>query len=342
MGLPSHILAFRFSALGDVAMTVPVINLLLKQYPELKVTVVTVPFHKPLFDGMERLNFYGVDIKNEFKGLKGLYNLAGQLKKDIAFDAVADLHDVLRTKLIRNWLKNVPLAVIDKGRAEKKKLTRKKNKKLKPLKTTFERYAEVFEKLGLPVKLLKADGILSPIANETLLPVSHKENKLIGIAPFAKHAAKMYPLEKMAEVVQILQKRQHTQLFLFGSKAEAPLLEKWADADNVHLVAGNLSFSEELNLISQMDLMLTMDSANMHLASLYGIPVVSVWGGTHPFLGFYGWAQDIQNAVQLDLPCRPSSVYGKNDCPVHGKGGCMQGISAGMIVEKIDGILAKQ
>lgn len=339
--MPTHILILRFSALGDVAMTVPVINLLLKQYPKLKATVVSAPFHQPLFDGIERLSFYGADIRNDYKGLRGLYRLAKQLKKDVDFDAVADLHDVIRTTIIRRFLKNVPLAVIGKGRREKKQLTRKKNKKLRPLKTTFERYASVFEELGLPVKLLKKDGIINLPPDETLLPAPHNGCQFIGIAPFAKHSSKMYPLEKMQTVVEALKKRPETRLFLFGSKAEAKILQNWA-GENVHLVAGNLNFSQELNLISQMDVMLTMDSANMHLASLYGVPVVSVWGGTHPFLGFYGWAQNIQNAVQLDLPCRPSSVYGKKECPVHGKEGCMQDITPEMIVGSIEQVLAKQ
>lgn len=85
--------------------------------------------------------------------------------------------------------------------------------------------------------------------------------------------------------------------------------------------------------------MLSMDSANMHLASLYGIPVVSVWGGTHPFAGFYGWGQDLKNAIQTELPCRPSSVYGNKPCPVHGKEGCMSYIIPQMITDKINEVL---
>jgi ADP-heptose:LPS heptosyltransferase len=129
---------------------------------------------------------------------------------------------------------------------------------------------------------------------------------------------------------------------LFGSKQEANELEYWTNENkNIYSVAGRFSFKDELNIIAQLDLMISMDSANMHLASLYGVPVVSIWGGTHPFLGFYGWGQDYSNAIQEDLPCRPSSVYGNKLCPVHGAKGCMQGITPEMIVEKIKQVLQR-
>ncbi|MGJ7029575.1 glycosyltransferase family 9 protein [Niabella hirudinis] len=333
---PAHILALRFSALGDVAMTVPVLKQLLAQNPALTITLVSLPFHRPLFENIERLHFYEADIKKDFKGIGGLIRLARKLKNDIRFDAVADLHDVLRTKIIRNFLGPAPLAVIDKGRKEKKELTRPKNKKLRPLKTTFQRYADVFIKLGVPVDIscqtLEIRNQKSDIRNRT--------SARIGIAPFAKHAAKMYPPDKMKQVVQQLADNSHHTLFLFGSKAEAPVLELWAaEFKNVQVVAGRFTFAGELQLMARMDVMLTMDSANMHLASLYAVPVVSVWGGTHPWLGFYGWGQDPENAVQTDLPCRPSSVFGNKPCPVHGEAGCMQEITPEMIVARITKIL---
>ena len=340
MAKPQHILVLRFSALGDVAMTVPVIKLLLANYPNLRVTIVSVPFHEPLFRNIERLNFYGIDVKKDFKGVNGLLKLSKKIKKEIAFDAVADLHDVLRTKVIRKFLSG-KTAVINKGRKQKKELTRKKNKKLRPLKTGFERYADVFAELGFPIILKKDEGITKPSPLITELPFDVKGKKLIGIAPFAKHAAKMYPLEKMQKVVSLLQQKPGTHILLFGAGDEAGVFENWKAAhSNITVIAGKYTFAEELNIISQLDLMVSMDSANMHLASLYGVPVVSVWGGTHPYLGFYGWGQDIENAVQLDLPCRPSSVFGNKACPIHGEAGCMQEITPEMIIEKIDMNLA--
>ncbi len=321
-------------------MTVPVIRNLVNQDPDLHIYFVGQTYMQPLFAGLDRVQFYSVDIK-KWKGLRRIYQLSRQIKNDISFDAIADLHDSLRTKLLRFFLKGLfkklPVAVIDKGRSEKEELTRPVNKKLRPLKTTFQRYADVFAGIGLPLELNIEKGIAHPIKNTELLPFENKGQKIIGVAPFARHAAKLYPLERMKEVVRILSQRPGTEILLFGSKAEAELTGQWEkEMQHVYSVAGKKSFTEELNVISQLDIMISMDSANMHLAALFGVPVISIWGGTHPWLGFYGWGQLMDNAIQLDLPCRPSSVFGNKPCPVHGDKGCMEGITPEMIIEKVE------
>ncbi|RYY58738.1 MAG: glycosyltransferase family 9 protein [Chitinophagaceae bacterium] len=329
-------------------MTVPVVKLLLQQHPGLHLTFVSDPFMKPMFDGIERLEFVGANTKKDYKGISGLFRLSRELSRLHAFEAVADLHNVLRTKILRFFLTGIKKAAIDKGRAEKKELTRPVNKKLRQLKTGFQRYADVFAELGWQVDL-EADYANRPKPLPGLVPgVEHKNitgnaaatgavndrtaKKLVGIAPFARHLPKMYPLDKMREVAVLLSTRSNSQVILFGSRSESEILEGWS-APGIYSVAGKLSFTEELNLISQLDLMISMDSANMHLASLYGVPVISIWGGTHPFLGFYGWRQSMQNAIQLDLPCRPSSVFGNKPCPVHGEQGCMEGITPEQITQ---------
>jgi ADP-heptose:LPS heptosyltransferase len=83
-----------------------------------------------------------------------------------------------------------------------------------------------------------------------------------------------------------------------------------------------------------MHLMISMDSANMHLASLFGVPVISVWGATHPYTGFYGWAQPTGNAVQIDLYCRPCSVFGNKPC-YRGDHACMEQLPPELILEKL-------
>jgi ADP-heptose:LPS heptosyltransferase len=335
---------FRFSALGDIAMTVPVLNLLLQQHPDIRITMMSVPFVKPLFDGIDRLDFYPVDIKDRYKDAAGIYKLSHRIKKDIRYDAIADLHDVIRTKLLRFFLMGKPIAVINKGRKEKEELTRPTHKKLRPLRSTFQRYANVFYKLGFSIHLHADKGIIYRPADPGLLPRKSKDSFLVGVAPFAKHAAKMYPLDKMKKVVKDLSQSRAVTIILFGGgAAEAEVLKEWEKeisltnpaGATVFSYAGKLSFADELTVISQLDVMISMDSANMHLASLYGVPVISIWGGTHPWLGFYGWGQPMDNAVQTDLPCRPSSVFGNKDCPVHGKAGCMQEITPGMIVERV-------
>jgi len=79
-------------------------------------------------------------------------------------------------------------------------------------------------------------------------------------------------------------------------------------------LVGKYKLVEELQFISGLDVMLSMDSAGMHLASLCNVPCVSIWGATHPYSGFVGFGQENNPQIQLDLPCRPCSVYGNKSC----------------------------
>ncbi len=338
---PEHILVLRFSSLGDIAMTVPVIRLLLLQHPQLRVTFVSVAFVKPLFVNIERLQFVEADIRGKHKGVAGLLRLYKQLNNEFFFDAVADLHNVLRTQIMRIFFTGKNIAVVDKGRQEKRMLTRQRNKILKPLPSVFQRYANVFAKLKLPVVLDVQNGI-SRIDKTEIQDNIFKatNNTMIGIAPFAQYLEKTYPIEKMQQVIELLLKNNRIKIVLFGGKADAASLEQLAgiNKNRIENMAGKISFTKELYLISLLDAMISMDSANMHLASLFGIPVVSIWGGTHPFLGFLGWGQSLHNCVQIELSCRPSSVFGNKSCPNHLA--CMNGIAPLQIVDKVFDIIA--
>ncbi|PZR26953.1 MAG: glycosyl transferase family 1 [Citrobacter freundii] len=340
-----HLLVIRTSALGDVAMTVPVLKQLLQHYPELKLTVVTTPSFAPMFERLERTEIYALEKRGRHKGFTGIYKLFRELKARHHFDAVADLHNVLRSIILRNLfrLSGVPVAKIDKGRKEKKELTAKENKKLVQLKTSFQRYADVFNELGYPFTLDKSQ----PAFTKQPLPSNAADlfvpgKKHIGIAPFAKHGEKMYPVDKMLAVIQQLHSDTNNQLFFFGGgKEEVNLLTEWETRfPGVINLAGKFSFSEELAIISNIDVMISMDSANMHLASLFNVPVISIWGATHPYAGFYGWGQKAENAVQIDLYCRPCSVFGNKPC-YRGDHACMEQLPEGMVVDRLNGVLSR-
>ena len=328
------LLVIRFSALGDIAMTVPVVHDLAMQYPDLDITMLSREMARPLFERMPKnVHFFGADLKRRHGGLYGLNHLMADIHFG-DFDPVADFHDVLRSQYLRLncRLSGQQVAKIDKGRKGKKALTRQKNKVFVQQATSFERYAKVLEQLGFPIKpqFVKLDYSdfyeTQKATNETW----------VGIAPFAKHASKVYPLEKMEEVIKALSQRENTTIFLFGGGEEekrqiAKLCDKYP---NVQAAKSQHGLAGELALMGQLDVMLSMDSANMHLASLVGTRVVSVWGGTHPYAGFLGWNQKAEDCVQLDLPCRPCSVYGNKAC-LRGDYACLKGIQPERIIEKL-------
>jgi ADP-heptose:LPS heptosyltransferase len=335
---PQHILVIRFSAMGDVAMTVPVIKTVLSQNPQVHITVVSNAFFQPLFRGIDRCHFYPANLKQQHKGIGGLFRLYKELKKSAPITAIADLHSVLRSSILKFFFSagGYKIATIDKGRAAKKALTRKENKICSPLPTTHERYAGVFRQLGLVADIKKQLPVFEkqplPAAAVTMFETGRE---IIGVAPFAQYTEKMYPLEKMKTVVQQLVEGNYRVLLFGGGEKETAILQLWQnEMENVYAVAGKFSFTEELTIISNLNTMVSMDSANMHLASLFGIRVVSIWGATHPFAGFTGWAQLPENIVQADLYCRPCSVFGNKPC-YRGDHACMHIISPFMIIERI-------
>mgnify|MGYP002521438835 CR=1 FL=1 len=328
------ILVIRFSALGDIAMTVPVIYDLAMQYPDLDITMLSRPMAEPLFERLPKnVHFLAADLNGRHRGMLGLERLQREFHLE-DFDYVADFHNVLRSLYLRIdcQMRGQKVAIIDKGRKGKKALTRQKDKVLEQQATSFERYAKVLEQLGLPIK-----STFTKLDYSSFCETQKATNETwIGIAPFAKHQAKVYPLEKMEQVIKALSERENTTIFLFGGGEEEKrqIAELCAKYPNVKAAQSQQGMIGELALMGQLDVMLSMDSANMHLASLVGTRVVSIWGGTHPYAGFLGWNQKPENCVQLDLPCRPCSVYGNKTC-FRGDYACLNNITPSQIIEKL-------
>ncbi|WP_366944325.1 glycosyltransferase family 9 protein [uncultured Formosa sp.] len=306
-----HILVIRLSAMGDVAMSVPVLRALTLQYPNLKITILTRPFFKPFFRDLNQVSVYGADLKGEHKGVFGLYKLSKTLKK-LNINAVADIHNVLRSKILKIFFLGTPFVQIDKGRSEKKALIN--GAVFKQLPTTVERYAEVFKKLGFPVNL-SHPTFPKPIVLSKKLEaiIGDHDMKWIGIAPFAAHDSKMYPINQMETVIETLSKDY--KLFLFGGGAkEVEILNGFQSKfNNVVNLAGQLNFNEELDIISNLEVMLSMDSGNGHMAAMLGRKVITIWGVTHPFAGFAPFNQPDDFALTAnreEFPLIPCSIYG--------------------------------
>lgn len=366
-----HLLVIRFSALGDVAMMVPIIWALARQYPNLRITVLSRPISRPFFEDLApNVNFMAADIKGEYRGIKGLNAIYRRLKAK-QFTAVADLHNVLRSDYLclRFSLGRFRVEQIDKHRKLRRKLTTTKDKKrIQPLPTSFQNYIDVFSRLGYPIspENLCFQSIFQNSSDETQQPSPESDTQKpavsrgnlnlipniirpkssgdlwIGIAPFAAHKGKIYPIEKMLQVVLLLtQQHRNCRIFLFGrGPQEEQVFNDWTaqvpQCTSVYQLVENMY--QELILMSHLNVMVSMDSANMHMASLTATPVVSIWGSTHPIAGFMGWKQNPDNAVQVSLDCRPCSIYGNKPCH-RGDYACLNQITPNTIVEKINQIL---
>jgi ADP-heptose:LPS heptosyltransferase len=335
-----HILVIRLSAMGDVAMTVPVLKALTSQYPDVKITVVSRPFFEPFFNNIPNVSFFGIDVNQRHKGFLGLLKLFSDLK-NLNIDAVADLHNVIRSKAIRKLfiLFGKKVAASNKGRVEKKALIQAKNKVFKPLKTMFEVHCDTFAKLGFKINLNNPSfPEKANLADKVTSIIGNNNKTIIGIAPFAQYESKVYPKDLMQEVINELAENKNYKILLFGGgKQEIEILNAIAENhQSVINIAGKVTFQEELELISNLDIMLSMDSGNAHIAAMLGIKTITLWGATHPYAGFSPFNQPLENAIVSDrkkYPFLPTSVYGNKI--VAGYQDAMRTILPKTVVEKI-------
>lgn len=329
----------RFSALGDVALTVPVLRAFLELNQDKELIMLSNQQFSGLFEGIDRLSFIGADLKKSHKGIIGIFRIFNMVRKRVEFSTVVDLHSVIRTYVLRGLftLLGKRTAGVKKSRFENYVLTRRDNKIFRPLPHATDRYIKVFEVLGFHVAPLSVES-----RGKATKSATRKKIK-IGFAPFAQHNTKMYALDKFKEIVRYFDKSPYQLYFFGGAVAEKLLIRSWETEFKKAVVQEQgVGLNNELEVIGGLDVMISLDSANMHLASLVNVPVVSIWGPTHPFSGFYGLHQNPLNAIQVnDLSCRPCSVFGNKPC-WRGDHACMQQITPSMVIEKVEFLLSQQ
>ena len=346
-----HILIMRFSAMGDVAMMVPVVYSLAHTYPSLRITVLSSPFARTFFEDLAtNVYFMEADMKNEYRGIKGLNALYRRLAAK-QFTSVADFHGVLRSGFLRMRfnLNRYHVEHIDKHHAGKRLLVRQgAGKVMEQQPTSFQNYADVLAKLGYPIDI-DFKSIFPPTGGDfNLLPAAiypkRDNEQWIGVAPFAAHEGNTYPPHLMKQAVGMLvEKYPDSRIFLFGKgEQESECFRQWCNdfpqCTAVYLHAEDMM--QELVIMSHLDVMVSMDSANMHLASLVAVPVVSVWGATHRYAGFLGYGQSVENVVELDMPCRPCSVFGQKPCH-RGDYACLNDLPPQAIVDRVCTVLSQ-
>ncbi|MDP4277281.1 MAG: glycosyltransferase family 9 protein [Bacteroidota bacterium] len=335
------ILITRFSALGDVAISVPLVRALANSYPGCTFIMVSQPSMAGLFeDCPSNLLFIPARIRDKHKGISGLY----QLYKELSvrhIDLICDIHDVHRSRILCLFFawKRIPIYRINKERAKRRLLTRQKHKVLTPLKTSFQRYLEVFEKAGFVIReedifaqMPRPDSSLDEIEKK----YGRKTGCWLGIAPFARHTGKSYPFERMKEVIAHFAMDERYNVFLFGGgEKERSLMAGLKQVYPTIHVPDTRNLNEDIYLMNCLDILVTMDSANMHLGALANTTVVSIWGATHPYAGFSGLFQQASNQLQIDMLCRPCSIYGNKPC-FRNDYACLNGISPALIIQKIE------
>ena len=341
-----NVIVFRFSAMGDVALVMVALKTVVAENQDLNIIMVSREKFKPFFENQKNIQFLSVDFSNKHKGFVGLFRLFIALKK-LKPEYILDLHQNLRTYVLKLFFQitKAKIFTLDKGRNEKKLLI--KNAAFSRLKHVTDKYLDVFKNAGLihqNIKL-KTDGSvfeLIPNLNVSKWLSSHKE--IIGIAPFAQHKGKIWPLEKFAELIDFIQNKYPAlEILIFGGgeKERKEVDTLVAKHSNLINLIGAFSLSEELAILPHLKLMISGDTSNMHLAAMSAIPVISIWGSTHSFAGFGAIWQPNENTVEIakeTLSCRPCSIYGNKPC-ARKDYACLNWIKPETVFERIEQIL---
>jgi ADP-heptose:LPS heptosyltransferase len=338
------IIVFRFSAMGDVALVLPALLTLLENNENIEITFVTRPKFAVFFQNINRLKVFEVDFENQFRGIFSIFKLFSNLKNTEP-DYIFDLHSNLRTHLLKSlfFFTKSKIFTFDKGRKEKKELL--KNKNLKPLKHTTERYLDVFKRAKILNQkvFLTTETPIFKFSNSYETEIANQQNKLektIGIAPFAQHFGKIWPAENYQKLIKMINTAYpncNISLFGGGEKEKIAIDNLIQQTKKTVNLVGKLNLKEELTLISKLDLMISGDSSNMHLAALSGIPVISIWGSTHEYAGFGALFQSPSNSIQIPketLECRPCSIYGNRPC-ARKDYACLHWITPDMVFERL-------
>lgn len=336
--------------MGDVVLCHPVLSEVIQLNPEVKIDFLTRKGLEFIVEGIPNVNSIAVKFKKGLSGFFQLLQLVNELQNE-HYDLVIDLHGSLRSRFISILLfvgrKNI--FRIDKGRDEKNARIGHLNIDSKPLRHHILRYRDVFVNAGLKlfdqleetisIRWPKNENVNLEI-EKTILENGWNNKKRIGIAPFAKHHWKEWNKPESL-IEKILEEDGQTLIFLFGAGTEEKSkMRHWQkkSVERVIIVGDYFSIQQEIYFFSKLDALVTMDSANLHLANLSNIPkIISIWGPTDPGMGFGPVDQKrnifVQKSAQ-QLTCRPCSVYGNKKCH-RGDHACMVQIEAEEILEHL-------
>ncbi|MES2062190.1 MAG: glycosyltransferase family 9 protein [Bacteroidota bacterium] len=299
------ILVIRFSSMGDIIYTTPIVRCLKKQLPDAEVHFLTKPAFKYIYDN----NPY----------VDKLLLLKPTLSETIAdvraegYDHIIDLHNNLRTAIIK--VRTGIHASTYKKQTIRKWLSLKLNLKLVPPVHLVDRYLKAVAFLGVtndgqPIDYyIKKDHQLA-----ALLPASH-QGKYVAFVIGATHFTKRMPNEK---IISLCRQINYPIVLLGGNDVKANGDEiSAAIGNNIYNACGVTSLDESVFLVSKAQKVIGFDTGLTHIAEAFNVPIVSVWGGTVPeLLGVQPYMVKDVLVAGIDLSCRPCSKFGLEKCPL--------------------------
>ncbi len=322
-------LIIRFSSIGDIVLTTPVIRCLRNKYPDDEIHFLT----KQSFKNIVAHNPY----INKIHTLGDSFELMLHELATEEYDYIIDLHHNLRTLRIKKHLKKVKSFSFNKLNVEKFILTNFKVNTL-PKKHIVDRNFECIKSLGVENDGLGLDYFIPAFdrVKESDLPTAHSAG-YIALVIGAALATKKMPLHKLKELCAAI----HHPIILLGGKEDYEEGKAIAQVDEIKIynACGKFNLNESADIVKKAKLVITHDTGLMHIAAALQKPIISVWGNTVPVFGmypYYGKRSSMQyDVVEIEkLWCRPCSKIGYKKCP-RGHFKCMEKIAVNDIVNLV-------
>lgn len=325
----------RYSSLGDVALTNPVLDGLQAAFPRAEIHFATKKQFAPAIQHHPALTRV---ITLEKSGIFALWDHIREIR-GIKPTLALDLHDSLRTHIVANFLGETKVLTYDKEAVRRRLLVKKLHNDVSL--HTIQKYLRVLEPLGIRPRPQIPFTVHVSKKNQSYMREFSERRKIppsqlvVGLGPGARWHTKQWMPERYAELATRLVEDYRCQLFWFGSREEASLIKsiqsrmRGTFLERGVNLAETCSLEQSIALMGRCDLFIGNDSGLTHLASGRGCRVVVLYGSTTPSLGFEPWGP--HSVVEVaGLSCRPCDVHGKSSCPL-GHFKCMQDMTVDLV-----------
>ncbi len=345
MQTPGSILVIRFSSIGDILLTTPVVRLLKAQFPDCQIDfVVKEEYAELLADNPNIAQLY---CYSKTDSQRSLAKIKDQIKAK-RYDLIVDLHKNFRSYYLSLGGRAHRVVRYRKDTIQRFLLVKFKLYRNRPIIPIYQRYLNALLPYHLPEALVRLeifipDHVAKKVAKQFASSLERPVGPIIGIAPGAKHETKRWTAEGFGAVIRFFIEHHHANILLFGSAADGEFINQIHHSHRAPVlnVAGQLSLLETAALMNHCDLMLTNDSGLMHLATALKKKVVAIFGSTTEHLGFFPYLTEHIVVENSSLDCRPCSHIGRSRCP-KGHFKCMRDISAEQVILAMERLLAGQ
>lgn len=323
MDTSTKTLVIRFSSIGDIVLSSPMLRVLRARFPTGQIDYVTRTEYAELVKSNQYLNHtYEFDVDRGFEGLRSLKKRI----RDEGYDLIVDIHDSLRSKYLRS-LRGPKRVVVNKRVLERSVLVNFKKNTYKGIVPVVDRYIETLKQFGITndgrgLELHIPDEVLFGVSGRIARLQLNRFEKVVGLCPGARHVTKRWPADGFARVGAAFAQKLDAKVLLFGGPADEPVCNQIAwdinnqvGAERAMSLCGQLKLLETGAAMEYCDVIITNDTGLMHIATAMHKKVVAVFGSTVREFGFFPYDPAAVVLERQGLDCRPCSHIGRSDCP---------------------------